>query len=151
MGRELYNKYYMSRISFSYNFKVWVTSAFLSPFLAILINTVLPTSLIGLLANGKFYYILMSIFVGLMLSIPSLIVFSFLTWLMERTGLENWEKKIVLSLLAIILASLNIYLIFGNGRASSDDSLVTPIISYSVISCIAAFFYKLNSERLTQV
>jgi hypothetical protein len=135
----------MNRISIKYNIKIWVTSSFFSPFLTICIDKIFSLGLIEHFVIGASYFILFAIFIGLMFSVPALIIFSFIIWLLKKSSFTNRQKKYILAPISILLACLTLYFVFGK-QFVIDNYLIELMISYSITNVTCIFMYRLNID-----
>ena len=137
----------MSRISFKYTVKVWITAAFLSPLLFIIIDRIFSLDAVSHFVTGPYYFILIGIFAGLMFSTPALLLFSFLIWLLNRTTFSDRQKKYILCPVSVLLACLTLSVIFGKSIPDIRIDFILLVISYSIITFLSSFFFNLITNE----
>jgi hypothetical protein len=134
----------VARISFTYTIKVWITSAVLSPFLIVMLNNIFSLDVMVHFVVGSTLFIFLAIFFGLIFSIPALILFTFLNWLLARTQLSNRQKKFILCPVSSVLAGLTLYIIYGKPLADIEIDFILLLISYPAVTLTSSIFYSLK-------
>jgi len=85
---------------------------------------------------------LLSVLIGLAFSVPALIIFSFLTILLNNIGLNYRLTKLALTTIAIVLTFLTIYFI----SSYKDHTMWTLFVCYSTTISTTILLFSLNKE-----
>jgi heme/copper-type cytochrome/quinol oxidase subunit 4 len=99
----------MNLSSFKYSMKVWITGLFLSPFVYFLFNGLDHTNGLGALAREFTGFMVFSIVLGSVFSLPSYALLYFITILVNKSQRSALSKKAILLIVSIILTILPFY------------------------------------------
>ena len=89
--------------------KVWITGLFLSPFVYFLFNGLAHTNGLGALAREFTGFMVFSIVLGSVFSLPSYALLYFITILVNKSQRSALSKKAILLIVSIILTILPFY------------------------------------------
>jgi hypothetical protein len=129
--------------AFTYSIKVWLTAVVLGPVLDVLVEFILhPRYFDGVKAELGF--IGYSIPYGLILSIPSLFFLLTTLVIFEYTSAVVLTKRIVLSIVAILLTYTPFYLLFYSADDIRWFDTFLWASSYCMIIVGAIWFYNLK-------
>lgn len=96
--------------------------------------------------NGFFGFLGYAISYGLVLTTPCwLILFLFVGSLVNR-NISTFNKRLMISALAIILTILPFYILFGHDDNFLDWDLIVWIISYLMVIVAGIWFYRLERK-----
>ncbi|MGZ3943676.1 MAG: hypothetical protein ACXVJB_01980 [Mucilaginibacter sp.] len=118
-----------------YSLKVWLTSAFIGPFLLVgcevaetgHANSDLVSFTFAIMVFGTFY------------SIPCFLILLFLVWILGKFKLSIIAKKAIASCVSILMVVLLTKAVFP---ATQDHTLV---IIYSAVTVAGIWFYKIGA------
>ena len=124
-----------------YALKVWLTTLLLTPALRIIIAIAfnLPTLQVSL--SYREYY-LMAIYVGLVCSLPGLILLWIFTVLINRKLATMRDKKLYITLFVFIETLVTFYCVFWLPDTLKGNIIMT--IPYCIIATAAIWFYQLK-------
>jgi len=132
----------LKKISFNYPIKVWLTTATVAPFFTLLVDKICTLGVIQNYEVGTSEFLLLSVLIGLAFSVPALIIFSFLTILLNNIGLNYRLTKLALTTIAIVLTFLTIYFI----SSYKDHTMWTLFVCYSTTISTTILLFSLNKE-----
>ncbi|HTE00883.1 MAG TPA: hypothetical protein VK668_16440 [Mucilaginibacter sp.] len=121
--------------------KIWLTTILLTPALRILIAIAfnLPTLQVSL-SYGEYY--LMAIYIGLICSVPGLILLWIFTILINRKLTTMRDKKFYITLFVFIETLVTFYCVFWPEDTLKGNIIMT--IPYCIIATAAIWFYQLK-------
>ena len=135
----------MKTVAFLYSSKIWLTVAFITPFLQCAIEFLKnPAAQVG----EWLYY---AVSVGLIFSIPSLFLFWLVTLNIKTVAFNQTLSKLLLTMAGIVLAVLLLYMAYRMPQfASAGPYLPIPYI----IAVVAAIWMyelpELDGRRYTE-
>jgi len=118
-----------------YSLKVWLTSAFIGPFLLVGCEVAETGQ-----ANSDMFSFTFAIMVfGTLYSIPCFLILLLVVWVLGRFKLSVIAKKVIASCVSVLMIVLLTKAVFPNAQ---DHTLV---IIYSAITVAGIWFYKLGT------
>lgn len=132
--------------SLRYATKVWLTGVLISPFIYLLICKSLYTQKYSFIGLEDF--ILFSIILGMIFSIPSWLGLFFTVKLLNKKSISILNKKILVSLISIILTLLPFYFVFFKNIGFQFPDLML-FATYVSITTISVFFYKIKLDNVS--
>lgn len=134
--------------SFQFALKVWLTSVLFSPFLFFVICGTLDLKELRLEAAGIDGFIIFSLLLGFLLSIPNLIVFGFAVKFINKKVSKYLNKKIFIASTGILLTCMLFYFIFFRDAIKEQRNFdLRQMIAYSLTIAIGIFIYKLKLDE----
>lgn len=116
--------------------KIWICTILVSPFALLIVLAILNCTHFLDLYTGIPIYFLMVV-VGLILSIPTMIIFYFLNSTITKKNNSLWKRKLILSFLSFSGVWLTFYLLDNKFMFKSFKTMLWPIIySFTMIVCV---------------
>jgi drug/metabolite transporter (DMT)-like permease len=137
MRRPLYKEYPT---------KVWLTTVFVPPIINVVglfvafdytSNDIRDAWVVDLYMTG----------IGILLSLPSLVIFTFAFRELSRNRMSNVLKRLTLALLGIFLIFTTFYLLNREYISNSGKEAQIIIGSYLIVFTIAALFFDTTTQK----
>lgn len=126
-----------------YSLKVWLTSVLISPIIFILIEITFKTrSFIDV--NSVLGFIAYSIPYGLVLSIPSWLLFFACIYNISKFIRNLLTIRLIVTLVGSVLSLLSFYIIFH--RDDDTTGVIPWALSYCIIIIAGSWFYAFNAN-----
>jgi hypothetical protein len=134
-----------AKFKMKYTIQVWLFTVLVSPLLLALILGVLinNSSLNSILSSYEMIFVM--IIVGLLCSIPAMIVF----WLIKRSlkiDYSDWKKKTILSLYSFLSVWITFYIV-DNGFITRWSEQTVWVLIYSITIVIGIWIFKISTEN----
>jgi hypothetical protein len=123
----------MNTSTLLYSIKIWVAAAFIAPFLQCGIE---------FLSKPDFYagyYIYIAVSTGVLLSVPSLILFWLTTLCMKKVACHATLVKLLLTMAGIVLAVLLVFLMANSHQFAVDIAYLPIPYTIAVVGLIWLF------------
>jgi len=125
-----------------YNLKVWLTAVITGPPLYLIVEEIVnkhnQTNL-----EGGILFVLMSLFYGLALSIPSYLLLLLSVYLSTRWLESGLVTKLILTVVGTSLTLIPFLLVFGHDDSITRIETIPWCFSYCVVIVIGIWLYKL--------
>jgi hypothetical protein len=131
----------MNTATFIYSVKIWVTVAFIAPFLQCVIDVFTKP------VFDPGYWISSAVSMGIILSVPSLVLFWLTTMCMKKIGRHQLLAKLFLTMPGIILAVLLIYFAGQFREFAGDQYIAIPYIA-TIVGAIWLYELPVLNRKL---
>jgi hypothetical protein len=151
MGHDALRQPEQSIVSNSFRFatSVWLTSVVLSPFMFFLLSGTMDPEKLHIEFLGLKLFIEYSLYFGPLFSLPCWTLFFFAVKLINKQSISLTKKKVLISLIGVVLTYLLFYFLFFNDslvqRLGFDMRLPT---AYSLTILIGTVLYNLKTDNL---
>ena len=124
-----------------YTLNVWLTAVLLSPVIIMLTEWLGATNI----AMGA-ALLIYGVFMGMLFSVTSAVLFAFSTYVLNSIDLKPWHKNTVLSLIGILSTLLAFLFVTGKSITIDGDYFCIP---YASVIVAGIWFYKLEPDEET--
>ena len=140
----------MTKSIYQYSLRIWLTTLFASPPFVFIANYVRNSSSFWDIVRGLFLFEGYSIGFGLLVSVPSVLLFYFISIKTSKIPISIQVRKLILIVfvLALLLTTFSI-LLGGLNQLYNVESL-RYIAAYSLVLIVSIIFNKLPAEITQQ-
>jgi uncharacterized membrane-anchored protein len=133
-------------MKWNYPHKVWLTTVFVAPVVWLIVLFIKGQEFAPF--GVSLTIIMTSVIFGAGLSLPSLWLYGHLSRDLIHSGIQPWVKKFIFSFVGLLLVWITFYVI---SRTSSQEVGWDPLalaVCYSLVQVLAAFFYRLDRQKV---
>jgi len=134
----------MKRVVLTYSLKIWLTSVLIAPIIILIVTSGMQIR--GELAANKPYGLLIFVLTGLVLSIPSFVLFYPTCLYVIRLNIPLAGKRIYLSLTAIFLTLVPFMMIRQNEWETQRDPAIY-MFCYIIVIITNIWYYDIKQVK----
>jgi hypothetical protein len=140
----------MTKIIYQYSLRIWLTTLFVSPPIVFIADYAQNVNSIWEKIVGLFLFEGYAIGLGLLFSLPSVILFYFISLHTSKLSTTIQLRKLILILFALIFLFVTFSILLGGINQIYDSKSLRYISAYSLVLVMSLLFYKLPFEKTRQ-
>lgn len=141
----------MTKSIYQYSLRIWLTTLFVAPPIAFITTYTTNISSFSETMMGLFLFEGYAIGFGLLLSLPSVILFYFISFWTTKLSTTIQLKKLVLILFALTLPVITFSIVLGGFNQLYTSENLGYTLAYGLVLVASLMFYTLPFEKNTRV